>query len=61
MVRMLATEFGLNTLQITTSGKGEHFPKASNDTPENRALNRRTEIIIAPKIGEILNALSLFE
>ncbi|MBN1575511.1 MAG: hypothetical protein JW913_03110 [Chitinispirillaceae bacterium] len=47
--------------RLFPSGRGEYFPKAQNDTPENRALNRRTEIIVAPKLGEIFKAISSFE
>jgi chemotaxis protein MotB len=61
VVRILCTDFGIPPRQITPSGRGEYFPKAQNDTPENRALNRRTEIIIAPKLGEIFKAISSFE
>ncbi|MCH2045138.1 MAG: OmpA family protein [Saprospiraceae bacterium] len=44
--------------QLTAAGRGEHAPKASNDTSEGKATNRRTEIILSPQldvISEILN------
>jgi chemotaxis protein MotB len=42
---------------MTASGKGEYFPKSENDTPEGRAKNRRTEIILSPKLDEIMKLL----
>jgi chemotaxis protein MotB len=53
VVRILTVEYGLPAARVTPSGKGEHFPKASNDTPEGRSQNRRTEIIIAPKLDAL--------
>ena len=48
----------VNPSQMTAAGRGEHAPKASNDTSEGKATNRRTEIILSPQldiISEILN------
>ncbi|MBK9451858.1 MAG: OmpA family protein [Bacteroidetes bacterium] len=53
VVRILTVDYGLAANRVTPSGKGEFFPKVSNDTPEGRSKNRRTEIIIAPKLDEI--------
>jgi len=39
---------GVSGARIATIGYGEQYPKASNDTPEGRALNRRVEIRITP-------------
>jgi chemotaxis protein MotB len=55
VVRVLTKEYGLPVTQVTPSGKGEFFPKATNETAEGRSKNRRTEIIIAPKLEEIQN------
>jgi chemotaxis protein MotB len=57
VVRILTREYGMAPFRVTPSGKGEFFPKASNDTPEGRSRNRRTEIIIAPKLDEIEQVL----
>ena len=38
--------------RISASGRGEYAPKAPNTTADNRAKNRRTEIILTPKLGE---------
>ncbi|AFC24612.1 OmpA family protein [Saprospira grandis] len=44
--------------RITAAGRGEHAPKASNDTTEGKAKNRRTEIILEPQLNEIMGILS---
>jgi len=41
----LAKSFGIDASRIETDGKGESVPIASNDTPANKALNRRVEFI----------------
>ncbi len=53
VVRILTVDYGLPAARVTPAGRGEYFPKAGNDTPEGRSKNRRTEIIIAPKLNEI--------
>jgi chemotaxis protein MotB len=53
VVRILTNDYAMPAARVTPSGKGEFFPKASNDTPEGRSKNRRTEIIIAPKLDMI--------
>jgi chemotaxis protein MotB len=48
---------GMAPTQISISGFGQHQPSASNDTPENRALNRRTEIVLIPNLSEIFGSV----
>lgn len=57
IVRILANDYKIAPTRMTASGKGEYFPKAGNDTPEGRAKNRRTEIILSPKLDEIMKLL----
>lgn len=57
VVRILTQDFGMNPTQLTASGKGETTPKASNDTKEGRATNRRTEIVIEPRLDEIYQVI----
>jgi chemotaxis protein MotB len=57
ITRMLNEKYGVAATRMTASGRGEYFPKASNDTAEGKAKNRRTEIILSPKLDEIMNLL----
>ncbi len=50
---------GIDPSRIEACGHGEFAPKASNDTPEGMALNRRTEIILTPKMSDILNLIDV--
>ena len=57
IVRILTDEYKIEPTRLTASGKGEFSPRASNETTESRALNRRTEIILSPKLDEIMQLL----
>ena len=57
IVRILTEDLQISPLRITASGKGEFMPRASNDTAEGKALNRRTEIILSPKLDELMKLL----
>jgi len=52
VIRIL-TDAGVDPKQIIASGRGEYFPVASNSTPEGKAKNRRTEIILTPNYAEL--------
>ena len=43
--------------RITSAGRGEFFPIDASKTPEARKKNRRTEIILTPKLDELLKVL----
>ena len=58
IVRILTEDYKIPASRLTASGKGEFFPKASNETSEGRAKNRRTEIILSPKLDEIMKLLN---
>lgn len=58
IVRVLSNDYKINPIRMTASGKGEFFPRAGNDSPEGRAKNRRTEIILSPKLDEIMQLLN---
>jgi chemotaxis protein MotB len=58
IVRILSTDYGIPPTRLTASGKGEYFPKADNETAAGRAKNRRTEIILSPKLEEIMQLLT---
>lgn len=48
---------GVDAKRLTAAGRGEHFPVAPNDSPENKAKNRRTEIILIPNLDDLFNIL----
>ena len=56
--RILIKQGGISDKRISAVGRGETMPIASNDTPEGRAKNRRTEIILTPQLDKILEILN---
>lgn len=56
VVRYLV-KFGVEETRVIPSGRGEYLPKDDNKTPEARASNRRTEIIISPKLDELFELI----
>lgn len=48
---------GIDPSRIEACGHGEYAPKVPNTSAENKAQNRRTEIILTPKLTEILNLI----
>lgn len=58
IVRILTDEYKIPPTRLTASGRGEFSPRSSNETPEGRANNRRTEIILSPKLDEIMNIIN---
>lgn len=57
VVRILTETYGVNPLQIQPCGGGEFKPIDTNTSAEGRARNRRTEIIIAPKLDKLYEML----
>jgi len=57
IVRILTNEYNINPTRLTASGKGEFSPRSPNISPEGRASNRRTEIILSPKLDELMKLL----
>jgi chemotaxis protein MotB len=58
IVRILTDDHKVVPTRLTASGKGEFLPRETNDTAEGRARNRRTEIILSPKLDEIMELLN---
>jgi len=58
IVRILSNDYKINPTRMTASGRGEYFPKTANDSAEGRAKNRRTEIILSPKLDELMKILN---
>ena len=57
VVRILTKDYGVNPLQILHCGRGEFMPVDNNESVEGRAHNRRTEIIMAPKLDKLMDIL----
>jgi chemotaxis protein MotB len=57
VVRILESDFDINPARITLAGKGEHAPIASNEDEDGRAKNRRTRIVILPKLDEFYSLI----
>ena len=61
VVRILIKNYNVNSLQIQPSGRGEYMPVDDNETAEGRSKNRRTEIIMAPKLDKLFQMLKSTE
>jgi len=57
VVRYLTEKEKVEVTRITASGKGEYQPVTDNISPEDKARNRRTEIILTPKLSELYHLL----
>lgn len=58
VVRVLQEEYGVDPDRLIAAGRGEYNKLAPNDTPAGRAMNRRTRIIILPKLNEFYDLLN---
>ncbi|WP_396195011.1 flagellar motor protein MotB [Flavobacterium sp.] len=52
IVRVLTKDLKVNPKQLIAAGRGEFIPLVENNTTANRSINRRTRIVILPKIDE---------
>ncbi|UFK98810.1 OmpA family protein [Kaistella faecalis] len=59
MAKILQTRFGVNPARITAGGRSEYNPKTTNASVTGRAENRRTEIIIMPKLDEFMKLMDI--
>ncbi len=57
IVRVLTKDLGVKPSQLIAAGRGEFIPLVENNTAENRAANRRTRIVILPKIDEFYDMI----
>jgi len=58
VVRLLQTKFSVDPERMTAGGRGEFEPQSENSSRTGRKLNRRTEIIVTPKLDQFFNLLS---
>ncbi|MDE6218723.1 MAG: OmpA family protein, partial [Muribaculaceae bacterium] len=57
VVQVLQNKFGINPARLSAAGRGEYNPISDNDSEVGKARNRRTEIIITPKLDEFLDLI----
>jgi chemotaxis protein MotB len=57
IVRILTDTYNVDPTRVTASGRSKYDPVDTNDTPEGRQRNRRTEIILAPKLDQLMQLL----
>jgi len=57
IAHVLIDEYNVSPAKLIASGRSQYDPVAPNSTPEGRGLNRRTEIILEPKLDELMQLM----
>ena len=57
VAQVLQTKYGVDPKRLTAGGRGEYNPIESNDTEAGKQRNRRTQIIITPKLDEFMDLI----
>lgn len=57
VVQVLQNDFGVDPSRLTAGGRGEYNPLTDNDSEVGRQRNRRTEIIITPKLDQVMDLI----
>ena len=57
VVQALQNDYGVDPKRLTAGGRGEYDPVAGNDTEVGKQRNRRTQIIITPKLDEFMDLI----
>ena len=57
VVQALQNNYGVDPKRLTAGGRGEYNPLATNDTAVGKQRNRRTQIIITPKLDEFMELI----
>ncbi|MDE5813907.1 MAG: OmpA family protein, partial [Muribaculaceae bacterium] len=57
IVQVLQTKFGINPQRLSAAGRGEFNPITDNDSEVGKQRNRRTEIIITPKLDDFMELI----
>ncbi len=58
VVRMLQTKYDVDPQRMTAGGRSEYVPKSDNATSQGRSINRRTEILVMPKLDQFFDLLA---
>jgi chemotaxis protein MotB len=57
IIRVLTKELKVNPVQLIAAGRADYIPLVENSTADNRAKNRRTRIVVLPKIDEFYDMI----
>ena len=57
ITRILQYKYGVKPQRLIAAGRSQYVPLVANDTPDNKAKNRRTKIIIMPKLNQFFDLL----
>ena len=57
IIRVLTTQLGVKPEQLIAAGRSSYIPLVANDSAENRARNRRTRIVVLPKIDQFYDMI----
>lgn len=57
IVRVLTKDLKVNPAQLIAAGRSEFVPLVDNNTADNRAINRRTRIVVLPKIDQFYDMI----
>lgn len=57
VVQALQNQYGINPKRLTAAGRGEYNPVASNESAKGKQRNRRTQIIITPKLDQFMDLI----
>jgi chemotaxis protein MotB len=57
VVRVLQKQYGLDPSKMVAAGRGEYKPLMDNSNAQNRAVNRRTRIIVLPQLDQFFKLL----
>ena len=58
IIRILQKDFGVAPERMTAAGRGEYIPVADNDSSAGRAKNRRTRIVVLPKLDQFYDLIN---
>lgn len=57
IIRVLTNDLGVKPAQLIAAGRSSYVPLVENDTPDNKSKNRRTRIVVLPKIDQFYDMI----